>query len=121
MDYKHYIRTNEENSIVKVFSTAFEEPDQEDILICETDERHFNKIDGKYIFDSNRIPNFKYNNKIVEMTEQEKQNTLEYQNKVEQEKQNQVNVLIEAKKTEIARQQLIDEGVLDSDGNLKKK
>ena len=42
MDYKHYIRLDENNLIIKSFSTAFEQPEENDILICETNQRHFN-------------------------------------------------------------------------------
>ena len=40
--YKHYIRTNENNEIVKVFSDAFEQAIETDTLYKETEERHFN-------------------------------------------------------------------------------
>ena len=41
-DYKHYIRLDENSLIIKSFSTAFEQPEENDILICETNERHYN-------------------------------------------------------------------------------
>lgn len=38
---KHYIKINENNLIVKGFSTEFEEPQDSDICISETGGRHF--------------------------------------------------------------------------------
>ena len=40
--HKHYIRLNNKNHIIKGFSTAFEQPIGNDILIEETKERHYN-------------------------------------------------------------------------------
>ena len=41
--YKHYARVNEENIVTKFFSDAFEQPTENDVLITETEERHFHK------------------------------------------------------------------------------
>lgn len=38
---KHYIRLDEQNRVVKGFSTAFEEPLETDICVCEDGGRHF--------------------------------------------------------------------------------
>lgn len=40
--YKHYIRINENYEIIHAFSSAFEDPLTNDILIKTTEERHFN-------------------------------------------------------------------------------
>jgi hypothetical protein len=55
--YKHYIRINEDDEIIRTFCNIFETPQEGDILFKETEERHFNKSlindDGfyKYIYD----------------------------------------------------------------------
>lgn len=67
--YNHYIRIDENNNIIKSFSTAFELPTDGDILIAEdTEERHYNlnllSPDGFYLL--------KYeNDEIIEKTEAE--------------------------------------------------
>lgn len=52
--YKHYIRLNEKKHIIKAFSTAFEQPEENDILVKENAGRHYNPIihrtDGLYKF-----------------------------------------------------------------------
>lgn len=50
--YQHYIRVNEAGTIVSGFSSAFEEPEEGDILVLEDGPRHFNPIltDGQGIF-----------------------------------------------------------------------
>jgi len=40
--YKHYIRTNIAGEVNDAFSTAFRDPAEGDILVAETEERHFN-------------------------------------------------------------------------------
>jgi hypothetical protein len=40
--YKHYIRTNESNVIIKRFSSAFEDPEEGDICVNENGGRHYN-------------------------------------------------------------------------------
>ena len=63
MDYKHYIRIDENDLIIKVFSTAFEKPIENDILICETNERYFNL--DLYIYPG--VLKYKYeNDEIIE-------------------------------------------------------
>lgn len=39
--YKHYIRHDESSRVIKGFSSAFEQPLQTDICICEDGGRHF--------------------------------------------------------------------------------
>jgi len=68
--YFHYIRINKNNEIIHAFSNAFEQPEKEDILLYETEQRHCQlqvmseKYIGKY--------KYKYiNNEIIEKTEDE--------------------------------------------------
>lgn len=42
--YKHYIRINEYRNIIYGFSSAFENPIKGDILIYETENRHFGML-----------------------------------------------------------------------------
>lgn len=56
-NYKHYIRTNGKGEIIAAFSNAFQDPQEGDILVAETSERHFNPQlyqDGvpRYLWDS---------------------------------------------------------------------
>lgn len=59
--YKHYIKINEKNEITEAFCSAFRQPDEESILVSESDERHFNPTlktpEGvyRYIFDNGKI------------------------------------------------------------------
>jgi len=68
--YNHYIRLNSQNEIIHAFSNAFDQPEETDILLYETKERHCQlqvmseKYIGKY--------KYKYiNNEIIEKTEDE--------------------------------------------------
>jgi len=69
--YKHYIRINNKTQeIIHAFSNAFEQPEKEDILLYETEQRHCQlqvmseKYIGKY--------KYKYiNGKIIEKSEDE--------------------------------------------------
>jgi hypothetical protein len=82
-NYKHYVRVNKDNFILRVFSSGFEQPLEGDILYRESDERHFN-LD---VFDSNFQLKYKYDNGIIrEATEEEKFNLDEY-------KENKINEL----------------------------
>lgn len=66
MDYKHYIRLNADGNIIKAFCDVFESPVDGDILISETDERHFNPD----LFDDNGFPRYEWNGKeMIERTE----------------------------------------------------
>lgn len=40
--YKHYIRIDAKGYVIKAFSDAFEQPQEGDILVAETEERHYN-------------------------------------------------------------------------------
>jgi hypothetical protein len=59
--YKHYIKINEKNEVIDAFCSAFREPDEDSILVAETDERHFNPTlqapEGiyRYIFENGKI------------------------------------------------------------------
>jgi hypothetical protein len=68
--YKHYIRLNSQNEIIHAFSDAFNIPEEADILLEETEERHCQlqimseKYIGKY--------KYKYiDGKIIEKSEEE--------------------------------------------------
>lgn len=64
--HKHYIRLNNKNHIIKGFSTAFEQPEENDILIVETKERHYNPA----ISRDDGLPKYKYiNDTWVENTD----------------------------------------------------
>lgn len=45
MEQKHYVRLNEKSEIIKGFSDAFEQPEENDICINEEVNRHF-ELDG---------------------------------------------------------------------------
>jgi hypothetical protein len=68
--YKHYIRINSNNEIIHAFSDAFQSPEETDILLGETEERHcqFQVMSDKY------IGKYKYkyvDGEIIEKTEEE--------------------------------------------------
>ena len=61
--YKHYIRVDSENNIIKTFSSAFEQSQEGDILHRETEERHFNL--DIYVYPG--VLKYKYiNDEIIE-------------------------------------------------------
>lgn len=65
---KHYIRLDQENNIIKGFSDAFEEPQKNDVCICESGGRHFEMLEVINPLLKNMEGNylFKYeNNKVV--------------------------------------------------------
>jgi len=72
--YKHFIRTDAQNRVIKSFSTAFEQPLPSDILINTEGGRHF-EIDDEVnpsLYNEKWIPLFKYEaGKIVKRTDQE--------------------------------------------------
>ncbi len=39
--YKHYIKIDEDNMIIDAFSSAFRQPQDGEILVADTNERHF--------------------------------------------------------------------------------
>lgn len=55
-DYKHYVRVDDNNLIIKAFCNAFEQPQAGDILYRETDERHFNPM----LFTAWGEPKYRY-------------------------------------------------------------
>lgn len=58
---KHYIRHDEQNRVIKGFSTAFEQPLETDTCTCEDGDRHF-EFDGEInppLFLENRCPKYK--------------------------------------------------------------
>lgn len=113
---KHYIRTNENDEIIKIFSTDFEEPEPGDICVKEDAPRHFHldkplkDIYGKF--------NFKYiDKKIVEVPDDERLTSLDRED-IEKEA-----LIVEEEKIILrnqAIQNLKDQNKLDADGNLIK-
>lgn len=68
-NYKHYIRLDN-GYIVKAFSSAFEQPQEGDICIAETAERHYN-LD---LFTMTGAPRYKWvDGQMVETTAEEQQ------------------------------------------------
>ena len=59
--YKHYIRINENNEIIKVFSDAFEQPEENDICINDNTERHC----SLQVMENNFIYGAKYKYKYI--------------------------------------------------------
>jgi hypothetical protein len=58
--YKHYIRINENSEVIGAFSSAFQNPQEGDILLVETEERHFNltlttECVARYTWDGKRL------------------------------------------------------------------
>lgn len=64
-DYKHYIKINENNEIIELFSNAFQTPDETSILFAESDSRHvmindiinpniINSADMSYLYKWNK-------------------------------------------------------------------
>ena len=72
---KHYIRIDEENRIVKGFSDAFEESQEDDIVIAEQANRHFQlPFKGHVnppIKTDEGIPLYKYENGEVKTRSEE--------------------------------------------------
>ena len=64
---KHYIRLNENSSIIKVFSTDFEQPAIGDICINEDGGRQFelNELTNPLLVNEKRIYIYKYTGGIV--------------------------------------------------------
>ena len=71
--YNHYIRL-QDNKIVKGFSTAFEQPLKDDILIAEDAQRHF-ELNGQTnppLTDEQGITKYKYvDGQVMARSEQE--------------------------------------------------
>lgn len=69
MEVQHYIRIDENNNIIHGFSTAFEQPIKGDILLRNTEFRHF--YIGDFIFNPQLLdypnkPKYKwFNNEII--------------------------------------------------------
>ena len=70
--YKHYIKINEANEIVEIFSNMKRPATEDDIFIGDNVERHFTQINGKGITNMNGQYVFKYiNNQFVEQSYEE--------------------------------------------------
>lgn len=73
--YKHYIRVDEDNRIIKGFSDAFEQPEEQDICINQEGSRHFELLGviNPSLFDSAGCHLYKYTDEIItETTEEER-------------------------------------------------
>ena len=70
-NYKHYVRIDENNRVIKSFSDAFEQPIEGDKLVEESDNRHYNL----QLYDENMVLKYKWveGTGIVERTQEEKQ------------------------------------------------
>ena len=65
--YKHYIKINEANDVIEIFSNMKRPATEDDIFIGDNVERHFTQINGKAIINEDQIYIFKYiNGEIVE-------------------------------------------------------
>ena len=70
--YKHYIRLNAENHVIKAFSEAFEAPEKDDILLTDQGIRQCN-IDLHHMAYQGAYK-YKYiNNTLTETTTEEKE------------------------------------------------
>jgi hypothetical protein len=59
--FKHYLITNENNIVIDGYSTAFKKSNENDFLLQETQERHFN-----FILYNNGVPIYKIlNNQLL--------------------------------------------------------
>ena len=74
MTNKIYARLNEENVVIKLFSSVFEQPMEGDFLVEEGNEEHHAHVHLKYeLVDMNGDYNFIVkDNKLVELTDEEK-------------------------------------------------
>lgn len=74
MKNKIYARLNEKNVVIKLFSSVFEQPMENDLLVEEGNEEHHAHVHLKYqLMDMNGDYNYKFENeKMVELTDEEK-------------------------------------------------
>lgn len=109
---RHYIRKDDNKNIIKTFTTAFEEPEQDDICVNENGDRHYNldikTPEGYY--------KYKYDKEIIEKTQEEIDVSPE---KIDREKAIQKEIIIQNKIRETAIAACIEDGDLDSDGEIK--
>ncbi|MFC5468403.1 hypothetical protein ACFPPD_06700 [Cohnella suwonensis] len=68
---KHYIRVNEDGTIVYGFSSAFEEPQEGDIVIFEDGPRHFHEAFSEPLTNDRGQFRFKWTGQVVERSQQE--------------------------------------------------
>lgn len=67
--YKVYARPNELNQVIKVFSTCFEESEENDILIKQGNGDEFVHVGYYQVFDDQGCHNYKVvDNEVVETT-----------------------------------------------------
>ena len=74
MTNKIYARLNEENVVIKLFSSVFEQPMEDDFLVEEGNEDYHAHIHLKYqLVDMNGDYNYKFEDgKMIELTDEEK-------------------------------------------------
>lgn len=65
-DYKHYIRVNEAMVIIHGFSSAFEQPQDGDILYAESEHRHFHLVFTEPLTNDRGQYRLKWDNGVVE-------------------------------------------------------
>ncbi len=73
--YKHYIKVDENNYVIKGFSDAFEQPGNDDICINQEGGRHFELLGNvnPILFDVTGFHLYKYKDGVItETTEEEK-------------------------------------------------
>lgn len=71
INYKHYVRIDNNNFIIKGFSDLFETPLETDICICESGRGHFTLFGetNPSLIGLNNFPKYKYiNNEILPTT-----------------------------------------------------
>ena len=71
--YKHYIRIDEDNNIIKGFSDAFEQPQADDICINEQGGYQFRLEPGgeenPLLYTMDGIPLYRWDGTVVKRTE----------------------------------------------------
>lgn len=73
MSNKIYITLNENQIVIKFFSSIFESPSENDILIEEGDEEYHAHVHLKYrTMDEKGRFNYKFDKELIELTEEEK-------------------------------------------------
>ncbi len=73
---RHFIKIDQDNNIIKTFTDAFEEPDQDSILVNEDGDRHFN-LDLMELKNDIIFYKYKYENgQVIKKTEEDYNNEI---------------------------------------------
>lgn len=112
---KIYARLNESKIVIELFSSVFEQPLETDILVEEGNEEYHAHVHLKYnLMDDKYRYNYKYlENKIVELTEEEKANLFPIQEEQPTEMEQLIDNLI---LDNLSMQSQIDDLILSSLG-----